>query len=493
MIAGIPIELIVCIAYLISVLVVGIVPGLKVSASVSGFVAGDRSMGTLLLYFVLGAAIFSSFAFLGGPGWAYSRGAAAFFIIAYGALGMVPLYFFGPRARRLGERFGFVTQAEMLAHRFRSRSLSVLIAALSVVVFIPYLTLQMTGSGYILSIVSHGLIPTWAGALMAYSVVVLYVIFSGVLGVGWTSMFQGIVMMAIAWGLGLYLPYKFYGGVGEMFHQLAASKHAAMLVPPGLGKDGMPWNWWAYSSVIVVSALGFSCWPHFFMKSFAARSDDSLKKMVVMYPTFQLFLIPILIIGFAAILLYPGVKPADTILPFMLLHAGLSPWLVGLVSVGTLAASMSSGDAILHAAASIGIRDGLGVIFPGRMDDRRERLLIRILALLVAAVAFYFAVTSNVSIVALLVASYGGVAQLFPVIVAAFYWRRATGPGVLAGLIAGIVVNTIFLKFPELKPVPLHEGVFGLAANVICLVGVSLLTRVLPEEHLEAYDSPGWD
>ncbi len=63
----------------------------------AGYVAGDRSFGLLVMYFVTGATVFSSFAFLGGPGWAYSRGAAAFYILAYGVLGMAPFYWMGPR------------------------------------------------------------------------------------------------------------------------------------------------------------------------------------------------------------------------------------------------------------------------------------------------------------------------------------------------------------------------------------------------------------
>lgn len=83
----------ICGLYLVITLVMGILPGLKVSHSTTGYVAGDRSMNVFILYFVLGASIFSSFAFLGGPGWAYSRGVAALYIIAYGAVGMVPFYF----------------------------------------------------------------------------------------------------------------------------------------------------------------------------------------------------------------------------------------------------------------------------------------------------------------------------------------------------------------------------------------------------------------
>ena len=39
--------------------------------------AGDRTLGLVLMYFITGATIFSSFAFLGAPGWAYKKGAAA--------------------------------------------------------------------------------------------------------------------------------------------------------------------------------------------------------------------------------------------------------------------------------------------------------------------------------------------------------------------------------------------------------------------------------
>lgn len=482
------VALAVCGLYLLVTLLAGVLPGLRVSASVTGFVAADRTMGPLLLYFVLGASIFSSFAFLGGPGWAYSRGAAALYILAYGVIGMVPTYFFGPRARRLGERYGFVTQAELLAHRFGSRSLSVLLAVLSVAVFLPYLTLQMKGAGYILSVLSGGRVSEAVGAAAAYGVVLLYVLTSGVLGVGWTNVLQGAFMMAIAWFLGLWLPTKLYGGVGAMFEAIAAAGRSDLLAAPGLGAGGEPWGWAAFSSAVLVSGIGFSVWPHLFMRSFAAKSDRALRLTVVLYPTFQLFLVPILLIGYAGVLAFPGVEPADTILPVILTGVALPPALVGLVAAGALAASMSSGDSILHSAASIGVRDGLAKLLPRPLADHRERNLIRALAVVLSLVAFYFAVSAEVSLVALLLGAYGGVAQIFPVVFAAFYWPRATGKGALAGLISGLAVSTFFLYFPDLRPIPgLHEGIYGLAVNVPVLVAVSLATRPEPWERVRAY------
>ncbi|MEZ4700038.1 MAG: sodium:solute symporter family protein [Rhodothermales bacterium] len=483
------IALVVCALYLIVTLVTGLWSGRSASDSVAGFVAGDRSMNVLVLYFVLGASVFSAFAFLGGPGWAYSRGAAAFYIIAYGVVGLVPLYFFGPKTRRLGIELGFVTQAELLSHRFGSRVLSALLALLSVVVFIPYLTLQMKGASYILATLSEGRIPEWLGALVTYGIVIVYVFRSGVMGVGWTNAFQGVFMMGIAWFLGLYLPTVLHGGVGPMFEKLIDAGYEGMLTAPGLTGAGQPWDWWGFSSFVAVSALGLSMWPHLFMKSYAARSTKSLRLTVVLYPTFQLFLVPILLIGFAGILAFPGVSPSDTILPHILMQdsIGLSGVIVGLVCAGTLAASMSTGDAILHAAASIAIRDGVRPWLRSPMSDHRERAWIRALIVVIGVVAYYFAVASDIEIVQLLVGSYGGVAQIFPLIFAAFYWPRATGQGAVWGLIAGLTVNTVFLVAPAWRPVPLHEGVYGLAANLIVLIGVSLATAPAPAHVLRHY------
>jgi SSS family solute:Na+ symporter len=414
---------------------------------------------------------------LGGPGWAYSRGAASFYIIAYGVIGIVPFYFIGPRTWRLGKKYGYVTQAELLADRFDSTFLSVMLAVFSVVVFIPYLTLQMVGAGYVLNVISEGLIPFWAGAGVTYLVVLIYVYYSGVMGVGWSNAFQGMFMMVLAWALGIYLPYSLYGGIGEMFTAIMESGKESMLVSPGLTAGGEPWNWWGYSSAVLVSAAGFSVWPHLFMRSYAAKTERNLRLSVVLYPTFLIFLVPILLIGFSGIVAFPGVEQADSILPHILMQLDLNPLVIGLFCAGALAASMSSGDAILHSAASIGVRDGISKMLPGRFNDREERRLIQISVLIIGFIAYLFAVVIDVSIVALLLGSYGGVAQILPVVVAMFYWKRATKWGALAGLFGGILVNTFFLIFPELKPVPMHEGMYGLLCNITLLTGVSLISK----------------
>jgi len=470
--------------YLAVTLGVGLAAGRRASKSVTGYVAGDREFGLLVMYFVFGATMFSAFAFLGGPGWAYSRGAAAFYILSYGALGMAPWYFIGPRVAQLGRRRGYVTQAQLMVGRFPSRFLSAFIAVISVLAFVPYITLQMRGAGIVIEAVTDGHIPLWAGAAVAYGIVVLYVLTSGVAAVGWTNTFQGVVMLIIAWTLGLYLPYRLYGGIGPMFTEIAQQR-PELLTAPGLDADGSPWSWGAYSSAILVSAIGVSMWPHLFMKAFAAKSDQVIRRTVVLFPTFQVFLVPVFLIGFAGVLFPESPGEPDFILPFLILRTDLPGLVVGLFCAGALSASMSTGDALLHAGASVAVEDGIRPFW--ELDDRRQRILMRWLVLAMGAIAYFFALYEGLSLVVLLLSSYGIIAQFTPPLISALYWKRATTPGIISGLLAGSAVTLFFFFQPDLRPLDLHEGILGLLAHIPVLIVVSLLTRDRTPEETERF------
>ncbi len=471
-------------AYLAVTLGVGLMAGRRASRSVQGYVAGDRDFGLLVMYFITGATVFSAFAFLGGPGWAYSRGAAAFYILTYGVLGMAPWYAMGPKVAALGRRFGFVTQAQLLVGRFPSRGLSAMLAVLTLAAFVPYVTIQMRGAGIVIEAVTDGRIPLAAGAAVAYAIVLVYVLSSGVSAVGWTNTFQGVVMLVIAWALGIYLPYHLYGGVGPMFEQIMAER-PELLSLPGLTGSGEPWSWGGYSTAILASAIGVTMWPHLFMKAYTARNDKIIRRTVILFPTFQLFLIPVFLIGFAGVLFPESPDQADFILPFLVLRSELPALVVGLFCAGALSASMSTGDALLHGAASVVVEDGVQPFW--KLSDKGQRLLMRILVVLVGALAYLFALVEGFSLVDLLLASYGIICQYMPAMLAALYWRRATTAGVVSGLLVGSAVSVFFFLMPELKPLGMHEGILGLIAHIPVLLVVSLRGTPQDGEHVEGY------
>ncbi len=471
-------------AYLAVTLGVGLAAGRRASRSVQGYVAGDRDFGLLVMYFITGATVFSAFAFLGGPGWAYSRGAAAFYILTYGVLGMAPWYVMGPRVAALGRRFGFVTQAQLLVGRFPSPGLSALMALLTLAAFVPYVTIQMRGAGIVIEAVTGGRVPLAAGAAIAYAVVLVYVLASGVSAVGWTNTFQGVFMLVIAWALGIYLPARLYGGVGPMFEQILAER-PELLSLPGLTGSGEPWGWGAYSTAILASAIGVTMWPHLFMKAYTARSDTIIRRTVILFPTFQLFLIPVFLIGFAGVLFPESPDQADFILPFLILRSDLPALVVGLFCAGALSASMSTGDALLHGAASVVVEDGVQPF--RKLSDRGQRLLMRILVVAVGGLAYLFALVEGFSLVDLLLASYGIICQYMPAMLAALYWRRATTAGVISGLLAGSAVSVFFFLSPELKPLGMHEGILGLIVHIPVLLAVSLRGTPQDDDHVDGY------
>jgi SSS family solute:Na+ symporter len=227
-------------------------------------------------------------------------------------------------------------------------------------------------------------------------------------------------------------------------------------------------------------------WPHLFMKAYTARDNDTLRRTVVLFPTFQIFLVPLLLVGFAGVLFSAAPEGgADFILPHMVLETGMPALVIGLFCAGALAASMSTGDALLHGAASIAIEDGIAPFV--KLTDSMQRLLMRVLVVAVGGVAYWFTVQRNTSLVQLLLGAYGLIDQLAPPIYATLYWRRATTPGVVAGLAAGAATSLFFYRFAALRPYDIHEGILGLFVNIPVLVIVSLLTRRQDEDHVASF------
>jgi len=442
-------------------------------STTEGFVAGDRRIGTIVLFFIMAAANNSAFAFLGGPGFAFDQGAIAYYIIPYSAFGLAMWYVLGPKVSRLGRKMGYVTQAEFVSDRYDSRWISAIMAVASVAAFIPYVVVQIKGVAFILSEASNGLIPFWLSGMLPFLIIGFYVITSGMMGVGWSNVLQGIMMLALAWFLGLYLPSELHGGIQPMFETIAASNPSHLVV--GLPEMSIA----RYSSFIVVSALGSIMWPHLFMRAYTAEDESTVKKTAILYPLFQFIIVPILLIGFAGVtVVEPGLLDSpDRILPYLVTNLDINPILIGLFFAGALAATMSTADAIVHASVSVSIRDFYKPLFDPEGEDLDETFWMKILVFPTLAVAYYFAMFSSINIVPLQAAAYGSIIQFLPLILGTLYWPRSTKEGALAGLLSGTVVTGIF-TFVVPTPLSIHAGLWGLMVTTVLFIAVSLMTDV---------------
>ena len=57
---------------------------------------GERGFGALFVFFLTAGEIYTAFSFLGGSGFAYGKGAPAYYILCYGALAYMISYFMLP-------------------------------------------------------------------------------------------------------------------------------------------------------------------------------------------------------------------------------------------------------------------------------------------------------------------------------------------------------------------------------------------------------------
>ncbi|MBX7079315.1 MAG: sodium:solute symporter family protein [Nannocystaceae bacterium] len=475
--------------YLAITLVIGIAAGRVGRGDVSDYVAGERAFGPLVMYFVMGATIFSAYALLGTPQRVVAKGSDAFYIIAYGAVGFVPVFYFGARVRRLGARLGLVTQAELIGARFGSRAVTAIMGAATVLAFAPYLVIQFKGAGVVMQAVTGWPLPV--GAAVVYAVVVIYVVIGGVRGVAWTNVLQGAAMLVIVWCLGLWVPQRLFGGVGPMFDRVIA-EHPESLTLPGPG----PTSFAQYSAEILVSMLGFSMWPQVFMKCFTARSARLVQLSAVLYPTFLFFLVPLLLLGYAAVVL--GGPADDSVLLWIVSRPELgdTALVVAFVTFAVLAASMSTGDALLHAGASILVRD-VGVVGLGwRADDARQTRWMRMAVVALALCTFVLLeLAGNTSIVDLLLLAYAVPIQFLPLVLAALYWPRANRVGALAGLGCGLGTCVLLFVsqrlapglYTALNPWGLQIGVLGGVVTTLALVVGTYLAPKMDPGHLERF------
>ena len=472
------------VVYLLIVLVVGLRARTEQSSSLEATWQGTGASGSLSCSLSWGRRSSARSPFSADRGWTYGKGAPGFYILAYLGLGLLPWWVLGPKAARLGRRHGYLTQADLLSDRFSSKTLSAIIALISVGAFIPYLTIQITGAGLLFEASTEGNVPFWLGALAAFLIVTVYVYASGLRGIGWTNVVQGIIMVVVAWLIGLSVADRFYDGVGPMFRDIQAQAPEYLTLP---GVQGMGWA--AFSSAILVSSIGFTMWPHLFMKSYGADSEKTIKKTIVIYPLYGYLLIPVFIIGFAGILVLQDtpLENPDNVLPELVVNvANFSPWLIGVMLSGALAAAMSTGANLAHSASTVLVRDFFVAVFKQDMPERSVLRFTRIFVVVISVLSYLLALVNPASLVQLLLGAYGAVVQFFPLIVAVFFWKRATTAGAYAGLISGSLVM-LFFTFVVSTPFEIQAGLWGLLVNTVLLIGVSLATKPMPQEHVDRF------
>ena len=442
---------------------------------------GGRGFGAVFVFLLLAGEIYTTFTFLGGSGFAYGKGAPAYYILCYGTLAYVLSYFMLPPIWRYAKEHRLYSQSDFFVRKYDSPALGIIVTLVDIVALIPYLVLQFKGLGIIVEIAGYGAISSTVAIWIGAVVVAGYVMVSGVHGSAWTAVAKDILILIIVVFLGLYLPSHYYGGLGAMFEAIEQARPGFTALPPH-GES----LWW-FSSTVLLTALGFYMWPHSFGSVYTARNATVIRKNAIVLPLYQLILLFVFFVGFAAILQVPGLTGPDIDLAlFKLSVKTFDPWFVGVIGATGVLTALVPGSMILMTSATL-IANNLYRVLSPSADDRQVSRVAKLLVPAVALVAVFFTLRGGETIVALLLMGYSLVTQLFPSLVLSLGHRNiATREGAAAGILAGVatvaIVSLTGLNFHKLSWLPtevqdLNIGIIALAVNFIVLIAVSLAMR----------------
>ncbi len=450
---------------------IGFLAGVRRKMDLEQWTVGGRGFGVVLIYLLMAGEVYTTFAFLGASGWAYSRGGPTLYILAYSPLAYVISLFLLPQIWEVGRKYGLQTQSDFFLKRYGSKYLAGFVCVIGIASFIPYLQLQLTGLGIIVSIASFdGISRTLA---MTVSVILLaaFVFASGVRAVAWVSILKDALMLIAAVTIGIGIPYIHFGGIGPMFAALARSHPGHLTMPGATTNLGHQW----YISTVLLTSLGFYMWPHGFGSAFTAKSSDTLRRNAIVMPLYTLTLAFIFFVGFTAVMVLPKLPNGDLSLLTMV-RQSFPPWFLGVVGGAGALTAIVPASIFLLTAATLFAKNLYRPLFAPAMTDDQVAKLARVMVVALGVTSLLLAIYRSASLVGLLLTGYAGVTQFFPGVVLGLYWSRVTMRGVFMGLVCG-VATVAFLMLTHRDPVlGWSAGFVALCLNFVITVLVSKVT-----------------
>ncbi len=452
------------------------------------FYLGGSSLGLTVLFLTLFATQYSGNTLLGFAGRAYQEGGTYISSVTFMILVITTFMVYAPRLFRLSRRYGYITPADFVFHRYGSHALRICTVGLLCWGLANYILEQLVAMGHAVVAISDGRIPFMAGVILLVIVMLVYESLGGMRSVAWTDVVQGSLLLV---GLAciFYLLLTYQGGLTAASAAIEAAEPAKLEVP---GPEGL--RTWA--SNLVLLGLGVAIYPHAIQRIFAARSLGVLRRSLALMAFMPLVTTLLaFLIGLVGLSRFPGLNnlESDRITIYVLTSLGESRvvhWMVIIVFSAVVAAIMSTADSALLSLGSMFTKD-IYQVYLRRGASPGHYLLVGKLfgwGLMVVLVASaWLSVETQSSIWRLIRLKLEFMVQLSPAIMLGLFWRRLPAGPTLLGLTLGAVLTLIIwvgwiLRWWDTNlPWGVSAGVWGLSLNYgVCLVGALLVREPVP-------------
>ncbi len=493
--------------YLLVMLAIGFIFS-KNNGDSTDFYLGGRKMGPLVTAMSAEASDMSSWLLMGLPGLAYLSGICEPFWTALG-LGIgtyLNWLLVAKKLRRYSSNINAYTVPQFFSKRFHDDKnvLSAIAALVIIIFFVPYtasgfsacgkLFNSLFGVNYVVAMIISALIITG------------YTIMGGFRAVSTTDFIQSCVMtlaLVVVFGYGVSVA----GGWGAVVENAKALPGHISLTQIYDASTGSAASYGGVIAIISTMAwgLGYFGMPHILLRFMAIEDEKKLTLsrrvasvwvFIAMGAAILIGLVGLGVTKAGALTYLDTSSSAETIIvkisDLISQHGIFAALIAGVILAGILAATMSTADSQMLAAAS-SVSENIIVEFLGKkMDDKKKLLVARIAIIVIAILGVVFALDPNSSVFRIVSFAWAGFGGAFgALMLCALFWKRTTKEGALAGMIAGGAMVFIwkFLIKPLGGVFSIYELLPAFLVSLIAIVAVSLATKEPDAKIVEEFEA----
>ncbi len=419
-----PVHAAVVALYLLALLALGARKARGVRSAEDFSLAG-RGLGAAVLTGTLVATWIGTGSLFGNAEKAYQDGTVAFLLAIPGALGILALWWIASRVRRLEQ----VTIQDVLEARFGvvARLLGTVALVCAYVIIVSY---QYRAGAAVLGMLAPELSRPLCIVLVALFVIA-YTALAGMVSVARTDVANGLLMIL---GIAIALPILLVraGGLDGVAESL-----------DGAGVSSTVWSPLHAVSILLPTILLLLGDANMVQRFFSAKDERAARRaagwMFVGTCALELAIIATALVGRALVEQGKLAAPENPAHVLLVLAFEALPPIVGALLVATaVAVVVSTADSYLLAPATSVVRDVVQRFVAPKASDRALVLSSRVVVVVLGAIALVMAFgSSGFFEVALFAYTIYG-ASITPVLLAAYFWRRATPTAAVASMLAGL-------------------------------------------------------
>lgn len=448
------------------------------------YLVAGRSLSAFVLIFTLLCSWIGSGSLLGGAENAYRHGFAALWQAGGGWAGLLLIYFIAPRARK----FAQFTIPDLLEARY-SQTARVLGVIAILFTYTAVTSYQFVGGGDILHLIFPTFITPALGQYMLAAFVIVFTAIAGMASVAYMDVAIGLLATAT---LIVALPVLMHRAGGwSAVHAALPVTHFQVLGDLSFAKA---------MELFLPTCLLLLGNQSMYQKFFSAKSEKAASRAVVGWiigtVILETVIVAIAVVGSA---LFPGGEVHDRpreILAYCGLHgfAGSRVLeILGALLVGAIFAKIiSTANNWLFSPATNLINDIFLRYISPKSSNKRTLAVSRLMVVLLGLWALYQSLHVQSVLKKSLYAYTIYSAALTPVILAAFFWKRATAGAAVASIAVGTVVtiswDTSFVHAHVPAILAQRDAIFpALFASLVALIVVSFLTPAPDSAQLQPF------